>query len=409
MTVAEGPQPVSLIIASRHRPRLLHRALMAVTQQDHPDLEVVVVADPGAAAEIAAAGWPVKLRAFDEANLSAARNLGLALAAAPVVAFLDDDAVPEPSWLSRLAAPFAEKGTVAAGGFVRGRSGLAWQWRAMEVDRFGADHPMDVPARTSLHAGNRARAVKTQGTNCAFRSEALRAIGGFDPALRFYLDDADVNLRLAAAGGLTAVVPDAVVHHGFAESERRRADRVPRDLLEIGRSLAVFLRRHAGGLAVEAVAAQRASERRRALGHMLAGRIEPREVARLLAGFEAGIAEGASLPLQVLPPLAAEPTAFLRFPGTGPSAGAVVAGTRRDRARLEREAAALRADGRVVTLIELSAGFRAHRLEFGADGIWRQRGGRWGQGDRDLPRPWLGTAARVEREVSLLATIRPVA
>src|SRR5690606_23264203 len=160
----------------------------------------------------------------------------------------DDDAVPEPTWASRLAAPFAHPRVGAAGGFVRGRNGISFQWRALAVDHLGQDHPLEVdPEGVSLHEGTATRAVKTQGTNCAFRRAGWLAAGGFDPAFRFYLDEADVNLRLAAAGHLTAVVPRAEVIHGFAASARRRADRVPADLTDIGASTAVFLRRHAPG------------------------------------------------------------------------------------------------------------------------------------------------------------------
>lgn len=392
---------VSLIVVSRHRPRALLRALAGIAQMDHPAVEVIVVADPSAAAAVRAAGWAVKLAVFDEANISAARNAGLALAAAPVVAFLDDDAVPEPSWLSRLAAPFRNPEVVASGGFVRGRSGLAWQWRALMVDRAGFDGPLPVPEDgASLHAAPEGRAVKTQGTNAAFRTAALRAIGGFDPAFRFFLDEVDVNLRLAAAG-LTAVVPDAVVHHGFAESDRRRADRVPRTLFEIGASRAVFLRRHAPPDAQAALARHRAAERRRLLAHMLSGLLEPRDVGRLLATFDAGAAEGQARPLPPLPPLAAGAPDFLPLPGTGPRDGVVVADP--------AEADAARAAGKVVTLVVLSRGIRRHRLVFGDDGIWRQAGGLSGLSDRDLPRPRAGAVAeRLEVERARLSRWRPV-
>jgi GT2 family glycosyltransferase len=402
--------PASLIVVSRHRPRTLLRTLAGIAQGDHPQVEVIVVADPAAAAGVRAAGWTVKLAEFDEPNISAARNLGLSLAAAPVVAFIDDDAVPEPTWATRLTAPFADSRVTAAGGFVRGRSGLAWQWKAMTVGRDATDRPLRVPgSRTSLHEANADRAVKTQGTNCAFRTDALRAAGGFDPAYRFYLDEADLNLRLAAAGGLTAVVPDAVVHHGFAESDRRRADRVPTTLHEIGASLAVFLRRHAPADPAAALSRHRAAEWRRAVGHMVEGRIEPRDVGRLMASLDGGLAEGRARPLADLPPLSAAPPAFLPLPGTGPRPGVLVAGPTRRTAALEAEAAAARAAGQIVTLLTLAPGFRRHRMSFRDDGIWHQTGGRLGRSDRDTPWTPVPFDARVAMERQRLAAFRPVA
>jgi hypothetical protein len=53
------------------------------------------------------------------------------------------------------------------------------------------------------------------------------------------------RLRLAAAGHKARWLPDAQVHHAFAASTRRTADRVPLSLFDIGASTAVFLRKHA--------------------------------------------------------------------------------------------------------------------------------------------------------------------
>lgn len=170
-----GATPVSLIIVSRHRLAALQRAVTAVRQLDHPLLELIVVADPAACAALA--GLTAKIIAFDAANISAARNLGIAQAAGDIVMFLDDDAVPEPTWASRLVAPFADPQVMAATGFVRGRNGISFQWQASEVDSLAQDHPLQVPQGPSLHAGSPGRAVKTQGTNCAFRRGVLAAAG----------------------------------------------------------------------------------------------------------------------------------------------------------------------------------------------------------------------------------------
>lgn len=403
------PPAVSVVIASRHRPALLLRALSALSLQDHDRIEVIVVADPEAAAVVRARGMPVKLVTFDAANLAQARNAGIARAAAPVVAFLDDDAVPEPTWASRLAAPFSDDRVMQAGGFVRGRNGISFQWRAMAVDATGRDHPLNLPENMTLHAGSARRAIKTQGTNCAFRRSALLSAGGFDPAFPFYLDDADLNLRLAARGGLTAVVPGAEVQHGYAESVRRRADRAPLCLHDIGASTAIFLRRHAPDRIGAALADLRRAQWRRLLVALQDGRLEPRDLPRLMATLEHGIAEGQAHALSPLQALTDRGEPFLPLPGTGPRPGQVIAGPLWRVRHLALSAAEAAADGTVVTVLALGVLPMSHRMRFDARGFWMQTGGLCAASDRTDPplRLW-GWSARIAREAARLQAVRLV-
>ncbi len=402
---ADPTGAVSLIIVSRHRTQALLRALRGVAQSDHPHFEVIVVADPRAAAAVRTTGLPLKLATFDTANISAARNLGLALAAAPVVAFMDDDAVPESTWLSRLTAPFADPRVVQAGGFVRGRSGLAWQWRAAWIRGDGTDAAFEAPPGPSLHPGTATHALKTQGTNCAFRTADLRAIGGFDEGFRFYLDEADVNLRLAARGGLSALVPDAVVHHSYLASARRRADRTPTDLRDIGASCARFTARHAPD---DPGALDRllAHHRRRLTRLVCRGALAPWTAVRLMAGLRAGARETAVTAAPAPPAIA--PLPMIPLPGTGPRPGRVIAGRLRDREALEARARDAVAAGEIVTLILLDRGIRPHRMAFMPGGYWLQSGGRFGRSERAGPRIVAdGRAVRVKVETERLERVRP--
>ncbi|MGB8623151.1 MAG: glycosyltransferase family 2 protein, partial [Paracoccaceae bacterium] len=215
---------VSVVVVSRDRPGPLSRCLTALTQLDYAPFEVIVAADDAGLAAVAALGLAdaVKSVRVEAPGISAARNAGVAIAAGDVVAFIDDDAVAEPTWLTHLATPFAESGVEAAGGYVRGRNGISFQWRARSVNR-QAVHADLPPADSTprLLPPPPDGAIRTEGTNMAFRRETLAAMGGFDTGFRFFLDETDLNMRLAGAGALTAVVPLAQVHHGFAPSPRR--------------------------------------------------------------------------------------------------------------------------------------------------------------------------------------------
>ena len=281
---------VSLIVVSRHRTASLLRAIKAVQLQDYGALELVVVADPDAANAVQGLGLPIKLVVFDQANIAAARNAGIAAAAGDLVAFLDDDAVPEPTWISRLTGPFVNATVQMATGFVRGRNGISDQWRACDVDQYGWDHLLALDrSAVTLLAGTPQRAVKAQGTNCAFRRAVLIGLGGFDEGYHFYLEDSDLSLRVAALGGLAAVVPEAVVQHGFSASQRRRADRAPLCLHDIGASAAYFLRRHAAETDMETQrTAHLNAQKARLIRHLVQGSLEPRDIDRLIGSFETG-------------------------------------------------------------------------------------------------------------------------
>lgn len=399
----------SVVVVSRHRAEALTRCLTALTQQDHPHFEVVVVADPAGIAAARATGLRLRLAAFDEPNISAARNIGISLAAGAVIAFIDDDAVAEPTWLSKLCAPFGDVLVVASTGFVRGRNGISFQWRAAEVDQFGRDHPLAVHDAGEVRQGTPQRAVKTQGTNCAFRADTLRAIGGFDPAYRFFLDEADVNLRLARHGA-TAIVPHAEVHHGYAASDRRGENRVPLDLTEIAASTAVFLRRHAP----DADPAPhwlhlRAEQAARLKTHRRAGRLDSAREEALLRSLETGWTDGLSRDLPSLQPVSRPDYAVDPLPETGPKPGVVISGLRWNRASLQVRAAREAASGRIVTVLCLSLTARAHRITYQPGGFWWQEGGLFGRSDRATRRFRLITRARrVAQEAVRWAKVRPV-
>lgn len=376
-----GP-PVSIVIVSRRRPAELRRCLAAIRHVDHPDFEVVVVADP--AGLEAAAGEPVRRVGFDVANISAARNLGIAHAAGAVVAFTDDDAVPEPLWLARLTAVFADPAVAAAGGTILSRNGFDAEWSGGVVDRHLAEW--------SFARGDRApapgpgHAVEIKGANCAYRREVLVAAGGFDPALAFHLDETELNLRLAALGHRAVFVPGARVHHLKAASATRRSDRTPLDLTLVGASTAVTLRRLGGdGPALDAARSSlTAARRRQLLAMMVSGRLEPPAVGRLLAQLADGFDEGRTRTLPPVAPLSATVTGtFLRYPSAARPPIELAARPWAARRMLVR-GRALALDGTPVRAFVFSPTALFHRRSF-AQGVWLQTGGLFGRSRRDDP------------------------
>ncbi len=395
--------PVSVVVVSRGRPNDLNRCLAGLCQLDYPNFEVVVVADQSSHAGLGVFQRRIKLVHFEVPNISAARNAGIAQATGEIVAFLDDDAVPEPTWLRHLIAPFSDPNIGISGGFVIGRNGISLQWGAREVHRDGTATDLEGWGRDpKIFDPKDGVIAKTEGTNMAVRRSLLTEAGGFDEAFAFYLDETDLNMRLAGRGAATALVPLAQVHHGFSASSRRTQNRVPRDLTEIGASTAVFQRKHSD--TVDKVALRKA-QRQRLLRHMVAGDIMPGDVRRLLRGFDRGWAAGLERALDQSTTY--EASAEFR------AISVQVAGHQAIKARFwQARGAARRAldavsDGSRVTVFLFSLSARKHQIWFDPRGFWVQRGGQFGPSDRAMPRfRWWRAGARMAHELARLSQVR---
>src|SRR5829696_9803412 len=116
----------SVVVPVRGRSDDLRRCLeRLIVQRDVEDFEILVCddgsneADAERIRETAAADDRIRYLRQPPRGPAAARNLGVACALAPIVAFTDSDTLPEPGWLAALLAPFADPKVVAVEGPVK--------------------------------------------------------------------------------------------------------------------------------------------------------------------------------------------------------------------------------------------------------------------------------------------------
>jgi GT2 family glycosyltransferase len=397
---------LSVVVVSMGRPRALMRCLTALSQSLSCGFETIVVADAEGLAAARALPVAPRLRLLPQPvpNIAAARNAGIAAAAGEVIAFIDDDAVPEPTWVEALRAAFTDPLAIAATGPVLGRNGISLQWGRMASDGEGRDRWL--PPDAAPAAGE---VIKLHGTNMAVRRAALCDLGGFDPAFAFYLDDTDLARRLSALPGHSVFVEGAVVHHGFAASARRNADRLPLDLTDVGASSAVFLRKHAAADRVApALDALREAQRRRLLRLARRRKLDAGAMRHLMETLEAGIAAGRDR-CSARIDLPTDPGGFRPLRKTLPPEMTVLSGWRHRAARLRAAAGRLIAADRPCTVLIFEPTPRKLRVEFTDGGWWEHRGGLYGPADRCEHRLQLWRfEARVRAEFGRVSHLRGI-
>ena len=315
---------VSIIIATANRAESLDRTLLSLRQIRYPNFEVLVVDGPSHdnTAEIAAKHADyIRYIPCTRANLSAARNIGIAYAKGDIIVFIDDDAIPEPDWLDLLVAPYQDPNIISVGGFIRDQAGIDFQCKYVVADRYGNSKSYETLDGVTLDSNNY---FSMTGTNFSTRRKNLVEIGGFDEEYIYFLDETDVNLRMADRGWEAVVVPKAEIHHKFAASHMRTAARVPRTMYPQLRSKAYFccvhgLKTNSLEAVLEYIAHYVDLVRgwKRGLLNMGA---DPATVARLISEVERGAADGVrdafghSGPLSITDALAAEGAATLYKP-----------------------------------------------------------------------------------------------
>jgi glycosyltransferase involved in cell wall biosynthesis len=224
----------TVVISTRDRPDNLNQCLAAVSKQECPGLDVLVVdsAPTRPVADIAAR-WRARYLIEPAPGLSRARNLGARHSThAEVIAFIDDDAVADMNWLLPLMKEFEDPAVAAVTGQIRyGPIAAPDAWMQSIVKEWASRPRCVIDASVKGWFVRTALGGMGGGANIAIRRNAFGA-SIFDERLGrgAIIDGGEESFALASAverGHRIVYAPDAIVHHPAPQTdEQLRARKV---------------------------------------------------------------------------------------------------------------------------------------------------------------------------------------
>jgi glycosyltransferase involved in cell wall biosynthesis len=207
---APGPL-ISVIIPSCGRIESLKKCAAGLAGQtfDRSQFEVIIVND-GSSANFspvvdAATKIDLKIITQNQAGPASARNRGAAEARGQLLAFTDDDCVPDANWLSAIAARAVGRPGCLIGGQT---------FNALPNDPYSsASHALIEYFYAHLNQDPN-NAVSFPSNNIAMPAENFRAMGGFDTTYPFAAaEDRDFCQRWLDHKFTMIFAPEMLIHH----------------------------------------------------------------------------------------------------------------------------------------------------------------------------------------------------
>jgi GT2 family glycosyltransferase len=231
---------VSVIVLNYNGRKFLGECLHGLGKQTYPNIEVLVV-DNGStdgSADYIRQKFVRKVRLIESReNLGFAggNNLGMIESTGEFIALLNNDAVPEPGWVSELVKAMtkssqtgmcASKILLSGDGNLIDNTGHMIALDGMGIGRGRLD--TDASQFDSNH-----EVFSPSGCAALYRRCMLEEIGLFDEDYFLYVDDFELGFRARLAGWECAYAPRAVVHHRFSATA---GEELPRKLFYIERN-----------------------------------------------------------------------------------------------------------------------------------------------------------------------------
>ncbi|CAN5470207.1 glycosyltransferase family 2 protein [soil metagenome] len=212
---------ISLVICTYNRDKYLPEALESIRQQaiDATAFQLIIVdnnsTDNSAliSKKFITANPQLNIKYAFETNkgLSFARNRGIEEAEAPVISYVDDDAILPPGFLNAMLDFYKHNPQAVGGGgkvIPKYENGEEPAWMNKYLNGFvgKVDHGTIIKKFDS--------SMKyPAGCNMTYKKDILIKAGGFNNELTFRSDDKYIFFKVAAISHEIYYVPDAYVHH----------------------------------------------------------------------------------------------------------------------------------------------------------------------------------------------------
>ena len=201
---------ISVVIPTHNRPFALKNCLVALEATTFPrdEMEVIIVDDNGST-DLSDIAMSVKIdvrvvRLDVQSGPGIARNAGVNISSGELIAFTDDDCLPDANWLSALWTGHQQHPNAMLGGrLVNSQT----QFIASIANQVVSDIVYSHYNASSLQS----RFFSTN--NVAVPRALFTEMGGFDPEFSRASEDRDLCDRWRALGLPMVLLPDAVVAH----------------------------------------------------------------------------------------------------------------------------------------------------------------------------------------------------
>jgi cellulose synthase/poly-beta-1,6-N-acetylglucosamine synthase-like glycosyltransferase len=230
----------SVVIPTYKRAADLDRCLEAVSRQEYDRYDVIVVDNSPGDPETRAIAekWGARYVREQKKGLCRARNRGALVSAAEIIAYLDDDSVPEPQWLAGLAKAFEDDAVMAVGGKtipLEVTSDAARVFAQIRGSAYNRPVALSVDQTSPYWFEISGFGGISPGCNMAVRRKAFEVWPGFHERIGrgtpvYGGDEQYAFFSLVKLGYKVAYTPDAVVKHPFPPTMDELRNRYLRDL-----------------------------------------------------------------------------------------------------------------------------------------------------------------------------------